>query len=68
MDITISGIYLDGYSVPVPHGLTELINTAGAWGTRKSEPVNDRYDRKVEKREGNFVTILSLKKPYKEDK
>lgn len=62
MNITITGISLDGHSVPVPKGLSELLNAAGAWGIRKNVPtINDQYDRRVEKRGENFVTVLSLK-------
>lgn len=60
MNITITGIWLEGHSVTVPTGLSELVNAAGAWGIRKNEPsIIEQYDRKVIKRDGCFVTVLT---------
>ncbi|MCM3763483.1 hypothetical protein [Neobacillus niacini] len=62
MNITITGMSVDGHSVPVPHGLSELINAAGAWGIRKEKSaITKKYDRRVEKRGEHFVTVLTLK-------
>lgn len=62
MNITITGMYLDGHPVPVPAGLSELINSAGAWGIKKrNSTISEKYDRKVEKRGDNWVTIFTLK-------
>jgi hypothetical protein len=62
MNITITGMSLDGHSIPVPHGLSELVNTAGAWGIPKQKSaISDQYDRRVEKRGDRLVTVLTLK-------
>lgn len=64
MEIIITGMSLDGHEVPVPHGLSELINSAGLWGIKenKNEPsILDQYDRRTFRRDGNLVTVLTLK-------
>lgn len=67
MNIKITAMYLDGHSVPVPEGLSELINSAGAWGTPKRNPmILEKYERKVERRGENWVTIFTFKKTIKE--
>jgi hypothetical protein len=60
---TITGIKIDDYDLPVPHGLSELLNEAGAWGIpEKESTISDQYDRRVEKREdGSIVTVLTKK-------
>jgi hypothetical protein len=60
---TITKMMIGDYEVPVPHGLSELLNEAGAWVIRK-EPseINKEYDRRIEKREdGTIVTVLTKK-------
>lgn len=63
MNITITGISLDGHSVPVPNGLSELLNAASVWCIKKNEPVFiGDYERRTEQRNGNLVTVLTLKR------
>ena len=54
--IEITGLKLDGHSVQVPVGLSEL--TSKCWVKKKETIGNTDYDRKVINREGQFVTIL----------
>jgi hypothetical protein len=64
MEIIITGMSLDGHEVAVPHGLSELINNAGLWGIKekKNEPsILDQYNRRTFRRDGNLVTVLTLK-------
>lgn len=61
MGIKITGISLDGHCIRVPNGLSELLNASGAWGIRKKTSVLEQYNRKVEKRGEELVTILTLK-------
>lgn len=63
MNITITGINLDGHNVPVPNGLSELINASGAWSKKKrNSNYLDGYDQRTERKNGNLVTVLTLKK------
>lgn len=62
MNITINGMSLDGYSVMVPQGLSDLLNASGAWGLPQQETdFIKQYDRKVEMRNGKLVTVLTKK-------
>jgi hypothetical protein len=62
MNIKITGMSLDGHQVPVPNGLSELINAAGAWSNQKLKTnYLDHYEQKTERRNGNLVTVLTLK-------
>ncbi|RHW37291.1 hypothetical protein D1B31_16110 [Neobacillus notoginsengisoli] len=61
MNITITGIFLDEHKVEIPAGLSELINSAGAWGKRQQSELSKEYDRKVIKRDGQLVTLLFKK-------
>jgi hypothetical protein len=66
MNITITGMSLDGHQVPVPTGFSELLNASGSWVNQKPESVfSHSYDRRVEKRNGNLVTVLTLKEEEK---
>ena len=61
--ISITRMQIGEFEVPVPHGLTELLNAAGAWSNTKTERpsfIND-YHRKVEKRDGKIFTVLTKK-------
>jgi hypothetical protein len=62
MNLAITGITLDGHSLPVPNGLSELLNIAGAWGIKEANPTSNKYDRRIEKRGGGLVTFLTLRK------
>ncbi|NEU29920.1 hypothetical protein GN156_03905 [bacterium LRH843] len=59
----ITSLKLGEYELPVPYGLSELINSAQAWGLPKKR--NPHYERKIVKREGQYITILTLKKETK---
>lgn len=58
MQITITGMSIDGHTVPVPHGLSELLNRAGAWSAAPIPPL-DGYRREVKRVNGRFVTELT---------
>lgn len=63
VEITITSMKIGDYEVPPPHGLSELINRAGAWGIKKEDSIiSKEYDRKVIKRDGQLVTILTKKR------
>lgn len=57
VEIKITGIRIGNYSIPVPHGLSELINKTSAWSTEKSNLKG--YHRKVVKKDGKLMTILT---------
>lgn len=60
--IEITKMKLGDYEVPVPQGLSDLLNTAGAWGIKRQDPpCVKQYDRRVEKRDGRLFTVLTLK-------
>jgi hypothetical protein len=61
VNLTITGISLDGHTVDIPNGLSELVNSAGAWGIKRSSSNLNDYDRQVQKRDGNLVTVLTFK-------
>lgn len=67
-DLIVTSISLGGYEVPVPKGLSELLNRAGAWKyiapglTQKENPL-ENYDRTVVKENGHYRTYLTYKKP-----
>lgn len=57
MKITITGMQLDGHTIPVPHGLSELLNRAGVWSTEAIPPVPG-YRREVKRVDGHLITEL----------
>lgn len=59
--ITITKMQIGEFEVTVPHGLSELINSAGAWGEKKEPTILKEYDRIVEKRDGRVFTVLTRK-------
>lgn len=59
LEFTITGMKIGEFDVPVPHGLSELINRANAWVLRTDEPLNEGYHREVIKRNGKIVTVLT---------
>ncbi|WP_110926820.1 hypothetical protein [Bacillus massiliglaciei] len=69
-DVIVTGISLNGYEIPVPPGLSELLNNAGAWvyevpGTEVEEeeeedPLKD-YERKVVLENGSLRIYLTYK-------
>jgi hypothetical protein len=63
LNITITGMSLDDHYVPVPAGLSDLLNSPNLWvkEPRETKFIQD-YDRRVEKIGGNLVTFLTLKK------
>jgi hypothetical protein len=58
--ISVESLKIDGHSVPVPEGLSELLEQT--WGTteRQAEFMSE-YDRKVLKGKDGFVTFLTKK-------
>lgn len=57
MNITIKSMSLDGHSVHVPAGLSELINRAGAWSILEIPPLSE-YRREIKRVDGRLVTEL----------
>ncbi|QOY37082.1 hypothetical protein AWH56_005420 [Anaerobacillus isosaccharinicus] len=62
--ITITRMQIGEFEVPVPHGLNELLNAAGAWGKPQKEKPSflKDYHRKVEMRDGRIFTVLTKKR------
>jgi len=58
MQITITGMQLDGHDIPVPHGLSELLNRAGVWSAAPIPPL-DGYRREVKRVDGHLITELT---------
>lgn len=58
-NITITRLQIGEFEVPVPHGLSELLNRAGAWKEKKETPsAPEGYTREVVKVDGKIVTRL----------
>ena len=58
-NLTITRLQIGEFEVPVPHGLSELLNRAGAWKERKEAPApHEGYTREVVKVDGKIVTRL----------
>jgi hypothetical protein len=58
-NITITGIRIGEHSVPVPHGLSELINRTNAWSILTEKPDFEGYHREVVRKDGKLMTILT---------
>lgn len=58
MDISIKSMSIDGHPIPVPHGLSELLNRAGAWSAAPIPPLKE-YRREVKRVDGRLVTELT---------
>jgi hypothetical protein len=58
-NITITGIRIGEHSVPVPHGLSELINRANAWSVLTEKPTFKGYHREVVMQAGKLKTVLT---------
>lgn len=59
MSIIITGIKIDGHSIPTPHGLSELINNSNAWSVLTDKPELKGYHREVFKKDGKLITKLT---------
>ncbi|WP_046655355.1 hypothetical protein [Paenibacillus larvae] len=60
--IEITKMNLGNYEVPVPQGLSDLLNVAGVWKIKQQNfPHTKNYDRRVEQRNGRLFSILILK-------
>lgn len=60
--IIITRMQVGEFEVPVPHGLSELLNAAGAWVSKQEVPTYpEDYDRMVEMRNGRLFTKLTKK-------
>lgn len=58
-EITITKLILDGHEREPPHGLSELVNRANAWGKSTGIQIPDGYEREVIVGDnGRLVTIL----------
>jgi len=57
--IVITKMKIGDYEVPVPRGLSELLQ--GSWVEQKSAPSVNGYERKVEMRNGRLYTVLKKK-------
>lgn len=60
--IVVTGIELDGIKAKVPDGLSELLNSARAWGAKKGKSLTNEYVRQVKVIDGRITTILTVKK------
>lgn len=58
MNIAIKSMSIGGHPIPVPHGLSELLNRAGAWSAVEIPPL-DGYRRAVKRVNGRLVTELT---------
>lgn len=54
----LTKLKIDGFEVDAPVGLSELLNKAGAWGTRGNV---DHLNQKTERRNGQLVTTFFLR-------
>lgn len=54
----ITKLWIDGFEVDAPIGLSELLNRSGAWGPRENV---DQMKRKTERRNGRLVTTIFFK-------
>jgi hypothetical protein len=59
LNITITGIRIGEQSVPVPHGLSELINRANAWSIVEEKPKFKGYHREIVMQDGKLKTVLT---------
>jgi hypothetical protein len=57
----ITRMQIGEFEVPVPQGLSELLNQSGAWGDKLEAPQLNEYDRLVEMRNGKLFTVLKKK-------
>jgi hypothetical protein len=65
LQFTITRMQIGKYEVPVPHGISELLNQSGAWVIKSEDtPPLKEYDRRVEKRDGKLFTILTKKRVF----
>ncbi|APT45095.1 hypothetical protein [Bacillus safensis] len=70
-DLEVTEMYLDGFKVPVPAGLNELLNRSGGWKYIKPDQSQNNldqtksYDRKVVRKDGKLRTYLTYKNPSK---
>jgi hypothetical protein len=68
VELTITGMRIGEYSVPVPSGLSELINRANAWSLQTEKPKFEGYHREVVKKDGKLFTIFTKVSPEKKKK
>jgi hypothetical protein len=63
LNFIITRMQVGEFEVPVPFGLSELLNQAGAWGIRNEESEHlKEYERRVEMRDGKIFTVLTKPK------
>lgn len=59
--IVITRLEVDGYEIPVPHGLSELLDRCGAWSTEK--PKLEGYECETFIEDGKLITrVTKIKK------
>ncbi|MGG3798947.1 hypothetical protein [Metabacillus fastidiosus] len=64
--LNVTSISLDGFQLPVPEGLSELLNISGAWVYQKEDKAEEKnhlnkYDRKVVMESGRLRTYLTYR-------
>lgn len=64
--IEVTSIEIEGHSIPVPPGLSELLHQGNAWGIVDKAPKNQEYHREVVKIDGELTTVLTKKQLKKE--
>ncbi|MCM3598972.1 hypothetical protein M4D55_24865 [Metabacillus idriensis] len=67
-NLVITSMSLDGHDIPVPDGLSDLLNRSGAWNyvnpsetKENSDNPLKNYERKVVKQKGKLFTYLTYK-------
>lgn len=67
VDLEITNLQLDGHEIPIPKGLSELMNRSGAWEIVKPDHLSsedsslNNYNRKVVVEDGKLRTYLTYK-------
>lgn len=57
MTLKVKSIELEGHSIKVPVGLSEILTNGNGWGARQKE-LNVGYSREIVKRDGKLITVL----------
>ncbi len=66
-ELIITELSLDGFKLKVPKGLSELLNSSGAWeyiepgASNEDDDYLENYDRKVVMEEGRVRIYLTYK-------
>lgn len=57
MTLKVKSIELEGHSIEIPIGLSEVLTNGNGWGTKQVK-LNVGYSREVVKRDGKLITVL----------